>query len=160
MNNTAVSAQVQGTDNTHMVFKDEEHEKFYYGKLAQARYQDCYHKALIYVLGISEDTRNHFSQIYDMKSGYIKTECLHQGWQTSGSVRAVRLAFNLYTGGTPSVEDYRRKDEQISECMEYSVSDIFCCGYALYFWEGIKLRYPEYCCRQKTMDEILAEMGG
>ncbi len=27
MNNTAVSAQVQGTDNTHMVFRDEEHEK-------------------------------------------------------------------------------------------------------------------------------------
>lgn len=109
MNNTAVSAQVQGTDNRHMVFKDEEHEKFYYEKLAQARYQDCYHKALIYVLGISKDTRNHFSQIYDMKSEYIKTECPHQGWQTNGSVRAVRLAFNLYTGGTPSVDDYRRK---------------------------------------------------
>lgn len=77
MSNTAVSAQVQGTDNTHMVFRDEEHEKFYYGKLEQARYQDCYHKAMIYVLGISEDTRNHFSQIYDMKSGYIKTKCLH-----------------------------------------------------------------------------------
>ena len=70
-----------------------------HGKLEQARYQDCYHKALIYILGISEDTRNHFSQIYDIKSGYIKPECLHQGWQTSGSVRVVRLAFNLYTDG-------------------------------------------------------------
>ena len=29
MSNTAVSAQVQGTDNTHRVFRDEEHEKFY-----------------------------------------------------------------------------------------------------------------------------------
>ncbi len=102
MNNTALRAGAQSANNTHMVFADEEHEKFYYEKLEQARYQDCYHKALIYILGISEDTRNHFSQIYDIKSGYIKTECLHQGWQTSGSVRVVRLAFNLYTDGTPS----------------------------------------------------------
>ena len=83
-----------------------------YEKLEQARHQDCYHKALIYILGISEDTRNHFSQIYDIKSGFIKPECLHQGWQTSGSVRVVRLAFNLYTDGTPSVDDYKRKDFQ------------------------------------------------
>lgn len=106
-------------DITHMVFADEEHEKFYYEKLGQARYQDCCHKALIYILGISEDTRNHFSQLYDIKSGYIKTECLRQGWQTSGSVRVVRAAFNLYTDGTPSVDDYKRKDEQIDECREY-----------------------------------------
>lgn len=145
MNNTALRAEAQSANNTHMVFANEEHEKFYYEKLEQARYQDCYHKALIYILGISEDTRYHFSQIYDMKSGFIKPECLHQGWQTSGSVRVVRLAFNLYTDGTPSVDDYKRKDEQIRECREYSVSDIFCCGYAMYFWQGIKLRYPEYC---------------
>ena len=66
MTNTALRAGAQSANNTHMVFADEEHEKFYYEKLEQARYQDCYHKALIYILGISEDTRNHFSQIYDM----------------------------------------------------------------------------------------------
>ena len=74
MNNTALRAEVQSTSNTHMVFANEEHKKFYYEKLEQARYQDCYHKALIYILGISEGTRNHFIQIYDMKSGYIKPE--------------------------------------------------------------------------------------
>lgn len=158
MNNTALRAEAQRANKTHMVFANEEHEKFYYEKLRQARYQDCYHKALIYILGITEDTRNHFSQIYDIKSGYIKTECLHQGRQTSGSVRVVRLAFNLYTDGTPSVDDYKRKDEQVSECREYSVSDIFCYGYAMYFWEGIKLRYPEYCHKQKSIEEVLAEM--
>ena len=104
MNNTALRAEAQSADNTHMVFKDNEHEKFYYEKLEQARYQDCYHKALIYILGISEDTRNHFSLIYDIKSGCIKTECLHQGWKTSGSVRIGRLAFNLYMDRVPSVE--------------------------------------------------------
>lgn len=112
MVNTALSAKtnaatVQHNKGIHMVFVNDEHEKFYYEKLKQARYQDCYHKSLIYILGISEDTRNHFSQIYDIKTGYIKTECLHEGWQTSGSVRIVRLAFNLYTDGTPSVDDYK-----------------------------------------------------
>lgn len=144
--------------DTQMIFADKEHERFYYEKLEQARYQDCYHKALIYILGISEDTRNHFSQIYDIKTGCIRPECLKEGWQTSGSVNVVRLAFNLYTDGVPSVDEYRRKDEQIDECSRYSVSDIFCCGYAMYFFEGIRLRYPEYCCRQKTMEEILVEM--
>ena len=81
MNNTALRAGAQSAENTHMVFANEEHEKFYYEKLEQARYQDCYHKALIYILGISEDTRNHFSQIYDMKSGYVKA-------QVSGAGRA------------------------------------------------------------------------
>ena len=116
MNNTALRAGAQSANNTHMVFANEEHEKFYYEKLEQARYQDCYHKALIYILGISDDTRNHFSQIYDMKSGYVKPECLHQGWQTSGSVKVVRLAFNLYTDGMPSVDDNESRDEQVSEC--------------------------------------------
>ncbi|MCX4339689.1 MAG: DUF6075 family protein [Lachnospiraceae bacterium] len=58
MNNTALRAEVLSADNTHMVFANNEHERFYYEKLEQARYQDCEHKALIYVLGISEDTRN------------------------------------------------------------------------------------------------------
>ena len=158
MTDTALRAEAQSANNTHMVFANDEHEKFYYEKLEQARYQDCYHKALIYILGISEDTRNHFSQIYDIKSGGIKKECLHQRWQTSDCVRVVRLAFNLYTDGTPSVDDYESRDEQLKECREYSASDIFCCGYAMYFWQGIQLRYPEYCQKQKPIEEILAEM--
>ena len=158
MNNTALRAEAQSANNTHMVFANEEHEQFYFEKLEQVRNRDCYHEALIYVLGISENTRLHFDQIYDMKSDCIKIKCLLQGWQTSGSVRVIRIAFNLYTGGTPSIDNFKRKDEQIDECMAYSVSDIFCCSYAIYFWQAIKLRYPEYCQRQRSIEEILAEM--
>lgn len=43
----------------------------------------------------------------------MKTECLQEGWQTSGSVRVVRMAFNLYCNGTPSVDDYEDTEEQI-----------------------------------------------
>ena len=37
MSNTALRAEVQDANNTHMVFANEEHEKFYYEKLKQAR---------------------------------------------------------------------------------------------------------------------------
>jgi hypothetical protein len=39
-----------------------------------------------------------------------------------------------------SQEDY--EENKIS--YRYGVDEIFCCGYAPYFYEAIKLRYPEY----------------
>ena len=76
MTNTALGAK-----NTHTVtFKNRLHEEFYLKYLPQCRYQDVYHKALVYCLGIDEDTRNHVKEIYDFKSGSVKTECLHKGW--------------------------------------------------------------------------------
>ena len=78
-----------------------------------------YHKALCYRLGISVDTRRNINSIYDFKTGCVKTECLHEGWQTSGSMKVVRMAFNLYCNGTPSVDDYTKTEEQtnITELM-------------------------------------------
>ena len=35
MNNTALRAEAQSANNTHMVFANEEHEKFYFEKLEQ-----------------------------------------------------------------------------------------------------------------------------
>jgi len=55
------------------------------------------------------------------------------------------MAFNLYCNGTPSAYDYDDSEEQVKECRRYTVEDLFCCGYARYFWEAIKIRYPEYC---------------
>ena len=113
-----------------IIFKDEAHRKFFYNSLSKCRYKDVYHVALVYCLGISEDTRRNADRIYDFKSGYVKTECLHEGWQTSGSLHIVRLAYNLYCNGTPSVSDCEDLDDQLSECSRYTVEDVFCCGYA------------------------------
>ena len=107
-------------------------------------YQDVYHKALCYCLGISDDTRRNINSIYDFKTGCVKTECLHEGWQTSGSMKVVRMAFNLYCNGTPSVDDYTKTEEQVNECRQYTVEDLFCCAYAPFFWQAIQIRYPEY----------------
>ena len=140
MNNTALSAKKE-----KLIFKNESHRKFYEEWLPKCRYQDVYHKALVYCLGINEDTRNHVEEIYDFKSGCVQTECLQQGWNTSGSVKVIHMAFNLYCNGMPSVDDYKKHEEQLTECRQYSVEELFCSGYARFFWEAIKIRYPEYC---------------
>lgn len=74
----------------------------------------------------------------------MKTECLHEGWQTSGSVKVVRMAFNLYCNGTPSVLDYEDAEEQVDECRQYSAEELFCYAYAPFFWQAVQIRYPEY----------------
>ena len=56
------------------------------------------------------------------------------GWHTSGTVKVCHLAFNLWNGFT----------EEGKENL-FTPDELFCCGYAPYFMEGIKLRYPEYC---------------
>lgn len=127
MSSTALGAEKA------IIFISNAHEKFYYDKLKEVRCQDVYHKALVYCLGISDDTRRNIYSIYDFKTGCVKTECLHEGWQTSGSVRVVRMAFNLYCNGTPSVLDYDDAEEQVDECRRYTVEELFCCAYAPYF---------------------------
>ena len=113
MNNTALGAENNKKQTINFI--SEAHEKFYYEKLKEVRYQDVYHKALCYCLGISDDTRRNINSIYDFKTGCVKTECLHEGWQTSGSMKVVRMAFNLYCNGTPSVDDYTKTEEQVNE---------------------------------------------
>lgn len=150
--NTALGATAEKEGN--IIFISDAHEKFYYEKLKEVRYQDVYHKALVYCLGICNDTRKNVYRIYDFKTGNVKTECLHEGWQTSGSQRVVRMAFNLYCNGTPSVYDYEDAEEQLSECRLYSVEDLFCCGYALFFWQAIQIRYPEYVKDNRKLDDV------
>lgn len=130
-----------------VIFKDKEHECFFYNVLSQCREADVYHMALVYCLGMSADTRDHAQDAYDFKGGCVKPECLHAGWITSGSAKIIRLAFNLYCNGTPSVYDYEDDPEaQLKECGRYTAEELFCCGYARYFWQAIQIRYPEYCC--------------
>jgi len=128
-----------------IVFMNKQHENFYNECLQKCRYQDVYHKALVYCLGISEDTRKYAEAIYDFKTGCVKTECLHKGWITSGSAKIIRMAYNLYCNESPSVYDYDDTDSQLREYQLYTPEDLFCCGYAKYFWQAVKIRYPEYC---------------
>ena len=113
MTNTALRAE--NSNSRTITFKSREHEKFYEEYLKKCRYQDVYHRALVYCLGIDRDTRNNVNKIYNFKTGCVKTECLQEGWQTSGSLRIVRMAFNLYCNGTPSVGDYEAEEDQLKD---------------------------------------------
>lgn len=121
------------------------HRAFYLEHLKKCRYQDIFHKALVYSLGIDQETRKHICEIYNFNTGCVDTRCLCAGWQTSQSRKAVRLAFDLYCNGTPSIYDYECGQDQIMEAESYAASKLFCCSYAPYFWEAVKIRYPEYC---------------
>ena len=152
--NTALGAS-EVTKN--IIFQGEMHKKFFLLYLPECRNEDVYHQALIYCLGISRDTREHVEEIYDFETGCVKTECMSAGWQTSGSEKIVRIAFNLYTDGTPTTDEYKDTEAQITETRLYSISDIFCTGYARYFWEAIKIRYPDYCFYVDWEDMFYAE---
>ena len=60
-----------------LIFKNESHRKFYEKWLPKCRHQDVYHKALIYCLGLNEDTRNHIGEIYM----YRRSVCRKAGTQ-------------------------------------------------------------------------------
>lgn len=125
-------------------FIDKEHREFFkekYNSLQGYRKTDVYYLSLIYLLGIDENTRNNFNKIFDIDKGEINIEALHCPWQTSSSEKVTRLAFNLWNScNYDGREDYFN-DKYSSE---YNPSNIFCCSYAPYFYEGIKLRFPEY----------------
>ena len=55
MTNTALGAE--NSNSRIITFKSKEHEKFYMEYLEKCRYQDVYHQALVYCLGIDRDTR-------------------------------------------------------------------------------------------------------
>lgn len=127
-----------------ILFCNKEHENFYNNTMKKMRREDVYHKALCYTLGISRSVRDNFESIYDLEKGCVKTECLHDAWQTGTTLKVCRLAFNLYCDGTPSVRDYSEEEDQLSECRKYAVDELFCCEYALYFMQAIQIRYPDY----------------
>lgn len=123
-------------------FASKEHENFFFSMLAKCGNTDSYHRAFFYCVGISDTTRRNVGRIFDFKKDCINPDGLHEGWQTGGTVRLTRLAFNLWNG---YVEE---REERLSTPYE-----IFDCGYAPYFYEAIRQRYPEYC-RDLTEDRM------
>lgn len=115
-------------------FTSKQHKNFYKEMLQKSGNSDSYHRAFFYCIGISDTTRRNAGRIFDFEQDRIKPDGLHEGWQTGGTVRLTRLAFNLWNGYVEPGE------ERMS-----SPYEIFDCNYAPYFYVAIRLRYPEYC---------------
>lgn len=115
-------------------FSSKEHKDFYFQMLTKTRNDDSYHRAFFYAMGICDETRRNINTLFDFKEHGIKPEGLSAAWQTGGTRRLSRLAFNLWNGWTEEGKE------------QYSAPyELFDCGFAPYFFEAIRLRYPEYC---------------
>lgn len=126
-------------------FYDNEHEKFY-KEHTQEKKLDCYNKSLIYLLGITEETRNHFSKLYNETVKEIILTGTTEGWQTGVSLAVTKLAFNLFNGYC-GLED--------TEARNYTVESIFAYKeFAPYFYEAIKIRFEIKEQKSKEQQEI------
>ena len=106
-------------------FRSKEHKQFFQEMLERSRYKDCNHQSFFYCVGISESARTNIDRLFDFQRDRIKTDGLYDGWQTGGTIRLTYV-------------------EKGQERM-YSPYELFDCGYAPYFFEAIRLRYPDYC---------------
>lgn len=132
-------------------FIDKSHEIFFKEKFQLISTKDCYTESLIYILGICPDTRENFDTLFDIKNEEINISGLEKAWQTSTSLKVTRLAFNLFNDCIyDSDQDF--KEQKIST--KYTPSEIFCCNYARFFYQGIQLRHSSYT---KTLENKYTE---
>lgn len=117
--------------------KDSDHFLFYNGLVTDTNAGDdpC-RKALLYALGLTEETRRHVRELYDFKERCIIPEGLDKPWQTGSSTRVTRLAFNLYNGFADA-----------NEPSAFTPYDLFCDPLQPYMLEAVRLRYAEYTGR-------------
>lgn len=104
-------------------------------------YMRWYYRALVYLLGMTAETRSNFSRCFDAEARMIRPTALEEGWQTGGTVRIVRMAFNLWNGWCYESEEDAQEGRTADT---FTPDNLFCCEFAPYFYEAVKLRYPEY----------------
>jgi hypothetical protein len=115
-------------------FSSKEHKDFYCQMLLKAHKFNTYHRAFFYTMGICAETRRNIETLFNFKNDGINPDGLSAPWQTGGTRRLCRLAFNLWNGFTEEGNENRS-----------SPYELFDCDFAPYFFEAVRLRYPEYC---------------
>lgn len=98
---------------------------------------DEYHFSLAYLLTLDRVCREHIKDLYDFNEDIILKDGLNKSWQTGTSRKTTLLAFNLWN-------DFDESNDSIDK-NEITPSNIFSCEYAPYYYEAIKLRFPDYC---------------
>ena len=127
-------------------FRDEEHERNYNFILDMMPYSDIERKALAYLFALDTVCFEHIRDLYDFSDNRIMLSGLEKDWQTGTSKRTTRLAFNLYNSycsdGETYIDSDGIEDSLPSAC--YSPAYLFCCEYAKYYVEALKIRFPEW----------------
>lgn len=149
-----------------LTFADSEHKTFF-EKHSSENKKDVYKDSLIYLLGISKDTRNKFTHI--LNEDGINRSVLNEGWVTGNSYRTLVLGFNLFNGfmaGTWSpeyddvdLESLNRKEliEIIESNRRNAVDEIFDGELAIYYLQAVNMRFNinEKENRRQEFSEII-----
>ena len=127
-------------------FRDGDHERNYNFILDMMPYSDIERKALAYLFALDTVCFEHIRELYDFSDNRILLSGLDKGWQTGTSGRTTRLAFNLYNSHCSDGETYIGSDgiEESLPSAYYSPAYLFCCEYAKYYVEALKIRFPEW----------------
>ena len=113
-------------------FYDTEHDRFY-KENTEGKKLDCYNKCLIYLLGLTEETRANKNKFYNDITREIYIEVINEPFQTGTTMAITKLAFNLFNGFT-GLQD--------SEARQYAIDNIFAYKeFAPYFYEAIRIRF-------------------
>lgn len=119
-------------------FRDDKHKQDFETVMQRmnADSQDVYRAALAYLITADNACAAHVDKIYDFNERCIIPDCLADSWQTDTSGKTCRLAFNLFNGGLGWCEEEERS--------LVTPANLFCSTLAPFYWEAVKLRYPEY----------------
>lgn len=129
-----------------MKFKDNDHKLNYEVAVNIMKATGCRTQAVAYLLSLDNICFEHIHDIFDIAYNTMNTDSLYQPWQTFTSQRTTRLALNLWDGYCSDGDTYIEDDGFEGELPSrfYAPSEIFSCDYAPFYWEAIKLRYPQY----------------
>lgn len=108
--------------------------------------RDDYHKVVAYLFALDDICYNHIDDLFNFDEDSINPAAINKPWQTSISKKTTRIAFNLWNGHCTDGEYYYDTENSRRELVSntFSVNEIFACNYAFYYWNAIKIRYPEY----------------
>lgn len=118
-----------------MLFKDTEHQEFFEQAVTTEQAEnDLARKALLYCLGLTEETRQHIDELYNFHGHVFKGLGLGARWQTKESRKVCCLAFNLYNGFCGRNGLY---------AMDYTPWRIFDTPLQPYLIQAVKIRFPD-----------------
>lgn len=123
-----------------MRYIDAAHQEFYETETASLG-TDCILQSLLYLIGLTEITRQNFHAFYNRDDGSIQSQVLSELWQTPSTLRLTRLVLNLHSGISSELDE---ESGETRNADAYTVAAIFCCELAPYFMEAVRLRFPQY----------------
>lgn len=129
-------------------FKNKTHSERYCELMSKMVCDNVYYRPIAYLIALNDDCYNHMSSIFNMERGAIDCDGVNEDWQTSSSLRVTRLMYNLWNGYC-----YEESDDEVpAVSSNYTINEIFYDSDATYFFEAIKLRYPEMF-REANLEE-------